>query len=442
LAYPLFLADQLNLDDKEHYLAGEENSMKYALAFMTSLALFQWKVAAVDKGSNDRVPRIGEPPLVVQARLEKFSGHTVSFSSDGRRLLTDNFDGAQVWDADGFRPIGKSLAIGGSIDLAHFVASSSLVFVKWHPNPAVFGAHARYFDATTGATAGPDMDFEKSIDLAVSSRDGKFVAYTADVKRDGKVVSDIRVLNRATLHVAYSRTLTRLAAEIGMSSNGAYISCTDEDQDYPHNRSRHVIRIADGKLLFEDGLDDPDLPGGTIDFSPDGRFVAIGNETGFKIFELSTEKLAVESPALYPPWRPKPGPSVTTVRFGPDGAFLLIWRHGVLRRWKIGAVDGGSLPALDSNLRFTTHTVSRDCKWMSCTYNIPDGQGGLNGLAESGFAVMDLESGKAIWKWSGPKIRAADAAITPDGKIIALSEVTTRSTYIVHLPDITAGVAK
>lgn len=191
-----------------------------------------------------------------------------------------------------------------------------------------------------------------------------------------------------------------------------------------------LIRLHDGKHLLEDALHRPELERETMDFSPDGKSIVIGDKDGFKIYDLDTEKMTFASPPLNPPTNPHESPWVSRVEFSNDGTFILAWRRGALTRWNVAARC--PLPLFISKDNIKQYSFSRDYKQMLCWYENHD-----NGnTVDQGFAVMELDTNKLIWEWPREGRRSGYASLASDGRRVAISDPDTHAVYILDLNDL------
>jgi WD40 repeat protein len=384
---------------------------------------------AVAAQAGDQLPRIGEPPLPAQEKLDDSTGQEVFFSSDSHRLLTKYGGNARIWDIKTLKPLGDEIKRGWLITKIYFVANGSIVFASSRPEENGT-RRAQYFDANTGAAIGPEFDLGKLGDAA-SSGDGKFLAEALVDPRGKEGEGDLQVYDRATSHVVYSKTFPRSIGEIRLNQNGSALLYLEAVS--AQDRAVHLLRLRDGKLLFEHELSRlTDWELGGADFSPDGMSVAVGNEGGFKIFDLGNEKVIVDVPKIGPPGADRP--AISGVGFRGDGHVLGVARPGGGGwRWNIATAQASHL-----DLGCVTHfgSYSNDCKRMSCAFERHE----AGKLVEVGCAVFDMETGKAIWKWPNPdSFRLVHTALTPDGQRVAISCSKSGIVYVVDLNDLPLG---
>ncbi len=319
----------------------------------------------------------------------------VAFSPDGRLLATANFDGTVgIWDW----AAGKSRAVlSGNSGLVGDVAFS--------PDGRLIASGGqdgvvRVWDWSAGVKKAELRGHKGNVRDVAFSPDGNEVASAGD---DGTV----RIWDWATGKARAVIHSTPIPGEkvanpisgVAFSSNGRLIAVADPQEirvwDWARDRVQRVVTTY------------PHSPGGGIAFSPDGRLIASSDYDG-TVLLLDWAKggtLAV--------LRGHQGP-VEDVAFSPNGQLvasagddgtvrLWDWRLGTARAVLTGKAIGGA-----TSVSFS-----------------PDGRLVMNS--------SELDGTVRIWNWAKGSQRAAlhgggpiavDAAFSPDGQLVAVTDTT------------------
>lgn len=399
--------------------------MKSAFLLILTVVIYCSDGAEV---SNEMI-KIGEPPLVVCAMLKDVGGRQLVISPDTRFLLTDDGETARIWDMKTFMPIGDPIRGGSSIDQIGFVDNGRLAFISSTTDRPTRVLTARYFNAATCTRLDPDLRLG-SANSVTSSGDGKFLAGSFNAVNGNDHITEIKVIEQSTSRVLLLKSLERKASEIRLNGDGSCLMY--EEELSPEDGVMRLIRVRDGKQMFVGAMQIPNLEHEEVDFSPDGKNVVIADGKGFKIFSISSEKMTFDSPVLGRCSESREPTCIGSVRFSSNNAFVFAARPNGL--YRMNCVTGDVSGPLLSPWGLVNDSFSNDGEARSGWYTIQDSRRRQIG---QGFGVIELDTGRVLWKWSRPD-QANDGytALSLDGKYLALSDPETRSVYIVDVADV------
>lgn len=370
----------------------------------------------------------GQPPLPARGWIEDFSYGGLEFSPNCRRLLVSNGQKGRVYDVQTSKPACEPFPADWNADGCSYVADGSLVFATGEVGPLPMRQRAQYFDAVTGKPVSATFTCDGKYGESFSSSDGKYVCQTF-AKENGHL---IRVIERQTSRVVYSKTSDDIEWEPGLNADGSVLKFVDSGQQYGPDPAFHLVRVRDGKTLLVSELESNARP--RCQFSPDGKSVLlIGGASGLRIFDLASEKMTAHVPDA------KTGKYVAGdlgyPEFDTNGREVLFGRKGGQHRWSIatGAVSNVvTQPAEDHVVEAT----SGDGRRAFCTYGSEPYNGGV-----SGKDIVDLASGKPIWKYPYNNEQwTTQLAMSGDGRRVAISFANRNRVYLVDLDDLGAAV--
>jgi hypothetical protein len=374
----------------------------------------------------------GQPPLPARGWIDDFSysysyGGGLEFSPNGRRLLVSNGRKGQVYDVQTLKPACEPFPADWNASECSYVADGSLIFATGEVGPLPMRRRAQYFDAATGKPVSAPFTCDGKYGESSSSSNGKYVCQTF-AKENGHV---IRVIERQTSRVVYSKTSDDIEWEPGLNADGSVLKFNDSGSQYGLDGAFHLVRVRDGKALLVSELESDARP--RCQFSPNGKSVLlIGGASGLRIFDLASEKMIAQIPDA------KTGKYVAGdlgyPEFDTNGREVLFGRKGGQRRWSIGtgAVSNVATQPAEDHVVVAT---SRDGRRAFCTY----GSDPYNGSV-SGKDVVDLASGKPIWKYpSNGEQYTTQLAMSSDGRRVAISFANRNRIFLVDLDDLGAA---
>ena len=369
----------------------------------------------------------GQPPLPARGWIDDFSYGGLEFSPDGRRLLVSNGRKGRVYDVQTFKPACEPFPADWNASECSYVAAGSLVFATGEVGPLPMPHRAQYFDAVTGKPVGAPFTCDGEFGESFSSSDGKYVCEQFTKAND----QVIRVIERQTSRVVYSKTSDDIEWEPGLNADGSVLQFHDSGAQYEPDPAYHLVRVRDGKPLLVSELESDARP--RCKFSPDGKSVLlIGGAGGLRIFDLVSEKMTAQVPDA------RAGTYVAGdvgyPEYDTNGREVLFGRKGGQHRWSIatGAVSNVvTQPAEDHVVEAT----SRDGRRAFCSYGSQPYNGGV-----SGKDIVDLASGKPIWKYPNDNEQCTThLAMSGDGRHVAISFANRNRVYLVDLDDLGAA---
>lgn len=372
----------------------------------------------------------GQPPLPARGWIDdfSFSYQGLAFSPDGRRLLVSNGQKGRVYDVQTSKPACEPFPADWNAYECSYVADGALVFATGEVGPLPTHHRAQYFDAVTGKPVSApftcDGEFGESFS---SSSDGKYVCQTF-AKENGYI---IRVIERQTSRVVYSKTSDDVEWDPGLNADGSVLKFHGSGSQYGPDPAFHLVRVRDGKALLVSELESDARP--RCKFSPDGKSVLlIGGAGGLRIFDLASQKMTAQVPDA------KTGKYIAGdlgyPEFDTNGREVLFGSKGGQHRWSIatGTVSNvATQPAEDHAVEAT----SRDGRRAFCTYGPQPYNGGV-----TGNDVVDVASGKPIWKYPYNKEQdTPHLAMSSDGRHVAISFANRNRVILVDLDDLGAA---
>jgi len=356
------------------------------------------------------------------------SVNSVSFSPDGKYVVTGRNDGVKLWDVT----TGSLLrSFSGSMVLSiSFSPDSRYVLVAGTDRAARLlnvktGEEVRAFTAPSnlkpGSTAGSDSGYIYS---AAFSPDEKYVVtsgYGAATLWNAKSGMSIRTFQG---HSDMIRSL-------GFSLDGRYLVTGSED------KTAKIWDVATGREIIS--FRDSTHAVRAVCLSVDGKYVVTGNEYGtVRLYDVSTGHVI---------WMSGKGESdkVFCVRFSPDGKHLAVSTKMVLQIWNFK--KGKILRTIDTHSFVSTafspsgRLIAVGDGQKATLYDIASGRKILNFIGHSGAirsvafspngiylvtasedktaTVWEVATGKPIFSLRGHSAGVNSAKFSPDGRYIA-----------------------
>lgn len=357
-------------------------------------------------------------------------GNVVSWSPDGKYLVTVGTGVAQLWDSAGFKLI-KALTFGirsccwnkeskvfyalyghnihvlepdsGKTPQTYNVAASgSMIWVPGRPVIAGIGTISpQLFNATTGKLIATLEGHKGAVTTADWSRDGKFLA-TASADKTVKIWDPAgKLLRTLTGHESTVSDLAWLGdGRIATASADKMVRIFVPDSDAPHKtlkgHTHPVTSIAwsrDGKMLCSVSADrniavwnqetekpfkvlqtETDLR--VVAISPDGKFLATGSiDDVVRVYSLPTLKVEY---SLEVRGSPK---DCTSLAWSPDGTLLASGRaNHTMQIWS-------------AKTQAMIHSVQTMAPVHSVAW-APDGKTLAAATADRSIRFYDMSSGK------------------------------------------------
>lgn len=324
----------------------------------------------------------------------------VSLSPDGSRLLTTNGSSIKMWDTGSgklVRTFGEDIydwkgSVAFSPDGSRFVSRDGT------------GANAklRVWDVLSGRLLRTMGIGGSSLKTVAYSPDGSMIAVGADVRGTNE--------SALTLRNAYDGSLIRTfkgvekgdhgfekeIVTIAFSPDGTHIaSCTDFGP-------AHLWNVATGRLVRSAG---DSSCSDIIDFSPDGRRLAVGTE----IWNIKTGELRdLAANAGFKP--------VGQAFFLPGGAQVISESWPNISFWDLGA---GRLVRTVGD-KDADHVLMPEIGIRGFAVT-PDGSKIIvDGGEEHGLLLVDTQSNRVVRKFGVRSDSVSEMAVLPDGKHVGL----------------------
>lgn len=301
----------------------------------------------------------------------------VQFSSAGDRLLTRNFGEHRLWDPE----TGKLLVS---------MQADAISQARFSPNGERIIAGGKIWDARTGlliSTVAPAAGLPL---LAVDANGARAVIARSD--RHGLEVGTFGSQRRVIAH----HTHPIKSVEEG-SPEGILLTVTTDD----------VARAWDkttGRLLSSIGGDA--YPIGSVSIAPDGRLAAVVPHADarhlVKLWDFHADRVVAEVPQ---------SDEAALVEFSPDGRAIAIVRRTLpsLQLWRLDGL--AKLAMLDTDYENSRRPFefSADGRW-------------LLGIGREQADIVNLESGETISTIKFDKTSAARVSFTDDSASVAVEE--------------------
>lgn len=304
---------------------------------------------------------------------------SVAFSPDDRLLASaDNGGAVLVWDAATRQPISRPLT--GSDNAIKSVAfSPDGTTLSWGGDNARIGL----WEVSTRRRLG--LGSESSSWLVAYSPDGRILATGNDKELLLWDVATLRLLRQPlSRHTNIS--------QITFSPDGKWLAAYGNDYaevwdaSTPRGEVRGPIKV----------------PGMSLDFSPDGKSLAVGDSEGIiAIYDLGTMEPRGE------PLKGHDGP-VSVLAYSSDGRSLVsAGRDATLRVWDVVARKPLIPPLTGHDGAVWGMTLSRDGSTLA------------SGSIDNTVRLWDAASGKQLAVLLGHAALCEDLAFSPDGKVLA-----------------------
>ncbi len=333
-----------------------------------------------------------------RTRIERLAGagnwpRTFAFTRDGKTIAFENDSGIHVRAVAGGPYRGRPIVIDAVVNDIAFDPTGRLLAT------ATENGVVRIWDATTGRPRGAALlGHENFVNAVAFSPDGRTLASAG---QDGTV-----------------RLWTVAAAPLGTPV--ARVSLLAQDPtgrlvaDYRGTKPAAIVRESDWSVTRT-------LPGDgeTIEaaFGPDGKLVALGDESG-AVTVWSTATGRRVGPVL----GTRHAGRITSVAVSPDGRYVAaIGQNGWLRVWRTGS---WKLVGYRSELQDDSVTPGLDVAMFT-----PDGL--LVTAGSTDVAMWQIKANRLL----DPEVidvgvSIDDAALSPDGHLLALG---TNEDSLVHL---------
>lgn len=255
-----------------------------ALASVVLLGIAMSLASAAERRDDAPAPA----PFKRIATLEEAGGCGVSFSADGRRLLTTGKAEAQVWDTATWQPVGERMEHGPGLHMAALDANGSTVLTVGSltdGNGKIISGEAKAWDGRTGRPMMPPIHHgDQPTSWAAISPDGKLVATCFEQDRRVRVWDVPTGRERIVLDHKHrvgtvqfdptGRTLVTMGAEN-----------TVWDVHSWHIQRRYPGTVASG----------PPAPA----FSPDGKRMVISTDTTFEVYDFASGRKVCDNGAHF-----------------------------------------------------------------------------------------------------------------------------------------------
>jgi WD40 repeat protein len=353
----------------------------------------------------------------------------IAVTPQGRRLLTVDTDGANLWDTLTGEQV-RSLAHDTPVSLARFTADGQHVFTLTEDHTA------RVWDADAGREIAGLQDVDEIFDAAV---DGDMVTLLIrspgnelalwDSRTQQSVAFDKHNVVAAELSADRRYVLTRdddKVAAVWDGQTGRQVTSLGDWQGVNHTHlspdgQRVVMALQDGRALIWDIVTDREVQtlqhqGAVLGaaFSPDGKRLATAStDQQAHVWDIEAGKEV--SPPL---WHEA---IVSGVAFSPDGKRLsTATGNDVVRLWDLAGAPGVTLPHQES-VRFAAFS--------------PDG---TRVLTATNFTAQLWDAigttGKAAFVWT-PGAQIYHATFSPDGAYA----LTASTDHFARLWDVKTG---
>jgi WD40 repeat protein/class 3 adenylate cyclase/DNA-binding SARP family transcriptional activator len=358
------------------------------------------------------------------AELRTFGDHGgyvvtgVAFSPDGRRVVTVGYDGVgRVWDAETGGLIASLSGHSGGVETADFSPDGSLIATGSNDGTA------RVWDARTGrevlvlsgtgARVG-EVEFSPDGMTLVTGGFGG-TSRVWDIRPEGNREELTLAVRGAAFQVAYSLDGTML---VGTDSSGFRLwdaASGTPLQRFPKGsglarfvpESDRVLVSLDppivrDQLSGELRVTKPTGAHHSMEYSPDGRVIATGDEDGrVTLWDASSgEEIVV----LDPPSDRQP--SVDGLAFSPDGSIL------------VSASTDGTAKVWDLDTDRLVRTLRGHDDRLSNAAFSPDGSLIATSSGDGTARIWDLD-GNQLEVLAGHQGAVQDVAFSPDGRRIA-----------------------
>lgn len=332
--------------------------------------------------------RAGKP--LVALRGHTFFINALAITRDGKRVITGASDGTvRVWNAETGREISSlETPVKGIWSIALFAGERRVA-------AAGQGNGLFVFDLASGARVHASADHVGAVTSVAYSRDGAFLA-TADVS--GRVA----VRSTRSASSVHLPELGRAVRQVGFSLDG-----------------KQVLTVAGGELATWDSASGESIRrtplsrSGAFVFSPDGRFVAVSDESRIvSLLDASTlEKRRTFGEAQAHDDQRQNLMTPSSVSFSPDGRSIAIarWDQPIML-W--ATETGALLSTLRAGTLFVVHAPKGDV--------LAAGSGVISKRGDRpGLMIIDAKSGEKLRDLDGD----ASAAFSPDGRwLVALRD--------------------
>ncbi len=207
-------------------------------------------------------------------RLEGSGGRCVSFSADGKRLLTADVESARIWDVQSLKPLTKPIKHGADINSAVWIADDARI-------ATIGGNDVKFWDVQSGemvsriahdlevgpAAVSPDGKWT----ITANARDGATLWSTITAKR-ARVLEELKPLYWA----AFNDDGTRLLTYILRNPKNRLFGGTLRVQD-----------VETGKNIIPPQATDYNGFGNSMaKISPDGTRIVIANAKGYSVYQI------------------------------------------------------------------------------------------------------------------------------------------------------------
>jgi WD40 repeat protein len=333
-------------------------------------------------GGNDHTARLWN--LADRRPRTTLTGHfddvnEIVFSPDGRAVMTTGNDGApRLWNVTDGR-LRATFSGGGTAAMAFSPDGRTIATAG--------NRGARLWDATVGLPRSEFTDGTDNMWIVAFAPDGRTLA-TAGGDRT------IRLWEAATgRRIRTFDTGRQVVTSIEFSRDGQTLASASGSDSTP----RGTVQLWDpasatARAVLADA-------GNTVAFSPDGRILASGYDTGAILLRDSAE------PHRQAPLEGHTG-AVFTLAFSPDGRTLASGGHDrTVRLWDVATRT--------ERIVLRGHTDEVEAVAIS-----PDGGTVASGSLE-GVRLWDATSGRLLATLTGHAQRVITVAFSPDGRSLA-----------------------
>lgn len=234
---------------------------------------------AAERGSDGPAPT----RFAGIATLEEAGGRGVSFSADGKRILTFGKTEAQVWETTTWQPVGARMKHGSGLCMAALDAAGSRVLTigRVTNEGKIVSGEAKVWDGQTGRLLLPPIHHgDQPVSWAAISPDGKLIATCFENDRY------VRVWEVATGRQQIALDPKHRVIAVQFDPTGHTLVTTGVENTVWDVHSWKVQRTYPGTVASG-----PPIPA----FTPDGKRIVISTDTTFEVHDFASGRTVCDN---------------------------------------------------------------------------------------------------------------------------------------------------